>query len=128
MEFCVFSLNLVLHVPFPDPFQCFKLSFSQDAERPRVPVMRLKVTLKVDSLKRALVNQSSQGNKSVAVASQKTTDVIQKPSGTSQRTSMHLGKSSRSPKDMMSFEWALKYKEESRRLILSLGKTTRPEC
>ena len=42
-------------------------------------------------------------------------------------SSVQLGTSSRSPKDMTSFEWALKYQDDLRGLILILGKITRPE-
>ena len=61
------------------------------------------------------------------MVSQKTTSISQKPSGTSQRPSnLQLGTSSKPLKDMTSFEWAFNYQEESRTLLLSLGKTDGP--
>ena len=71
--------------------------------------MRLKITYKDDSSKRALFEQPVQ--------------IIKPKGGSSQRTtSLTLESSSRSLKDVIGFERVLEYQEKVRKLLLILEK------
>ena len=63
-----------------------------------------------DSSKRVLFGQSSQVTKTIVRPSQNTSNLT-------------ATGSSKIPKDMSSFEWALHYHEKAKRLLLLLGKT-----
>ena len=84
-----------------------------------MPVKRINLPSKGESSKRALFEHRSQESKGRVGAALKNPEVSHKTS------SVQLGSSLSTLKDMSSFEWAMKYQENNRRVILYLGKTTR---
>ena len=83
-----------------------------------MPIKRYKLPNRGDSSKRALFDQASQESKRENPVPEKKVESAKKTS------SPKLGSTSAVVKDMQSFEWAIKYKEDYKRTILYIGKTS----
>ena len=84
----------------------------------KVPVKRYKLPMKGDSSKRALFDQASQESK-------KSDPITMKKVEPSQIRSLpQPGSSSAVLKDMLAFEWALKYREDHKRVTLYIGRAS----
>ena len=81
-----------------------------------MPVKRIKLPSKGESSKRELFDYPSQESKG------RLGSVVKKVEGGQKTNSAQLASSSTTLKDMSSFEWAIKYQDNNRRVILYLGK------